>query len=318
MSSLAEKLSTRRLAGPEQEPIVLHRRRIYILPTRYGGLFTLLLLLMLIGSINYNNSLGFALTFLMGSVALVSMLHTHRNLAGLQIRCASTQSIFCGQSAVFPIIISNRNALDKISLKLEARDSDPVDINIPAASTVTANISIRSRHRGRLAHGRAKISTEYPLGLFHAWSWIHPDCDCTVYPAPEKDAPPPDFEHQGQGEGQSRQRGQDDFSGLRPYQPGDSIRSIAWKQSARGTGVYTKQFSSSGGKTLWLDWDIAETRSLEHRLSRLCQWVLHCESSGLEYGLRMPGHVLAPGKGHKHRHLCLSALALYGQGTGAS
>ncbi len=315
MPGLAEKLSTRTLAGPEQEPIVLHRRRIYILPTRYGGLFALLLLLMLIGAINYNNSLGFALTFLMGSVALVSMLHAHRNLAGLQIRCGSTQSVFCGQQAVFPIIMNNQNALDKIALRLEIKDNDPVHINIPAASTITAKLAMTSRQRGIIAPGRIKISCEYPLGLFHAWSWIHPDCNCTVYPAPEKDAPLPEFEQQGLGMGQSRQRGQDDFSGLRRYQPGDSIKTIAWKQSARGSGIFTKQFSGAGGKTLWLDWDSAATRSLEQRLSRLCQWVLQCESSGLEYGLRMPGQNIAPGKGHRHRHLCLSALALYGQRT---
>ncbi len=312
MSSLAEKLSTRRLVGPEQEPIILHRRRIYILPTRYGGLFTVLLILMLIGAINYNNSLAFALTFLMGSVALVSMLHTHRNLSGLQIRCASTQSVFCGQEAEFPIVLSNRNALDKISVNLRRMDNEEININVPAASTVTARLSVTSRQRGRLMSGRLKVATEYPLGLFHAWSWIHPDAACTVYPTPEKNGPTPDFELQGQGEGQARQRGQDDFSGLRRYQHGDSIKSIAWKQSARGAGMFSKEFSGTGVKSLWLDWDMAGSHSLEQRLSRLCAWILLCESAGNEYGLRMPGHSISPGKGHRHRHCCLSALALYG------
>ncbi len=313
MTSLAEKLSTRQLPGPEQEPVILHRRRIYILPTRYGGLFALLLSLMLIGSINYNNSLGFALTFLMGSVALVSMLHAHRNLSGLQIRSGTTESIFCGQAITFPIVLTNRNALDKISISLTNKDSETVHITVPAASTITTQLTQPSQHRGRRALGRIKISTEYPLGLFHAWSWVHPDANAVVYPAPEKNAPPPDFESDGQEQQQNNLRGQDDFAGLRHYQAGDSIRSIAWKQSARGTGLFTKQFAGSGGKTLWLDWELAATHSLEQRLSRLCQWVIFCESSGSDYGLRIPGFTLAPGKGHKHRHLCLSALALFQQ-----
>lgn len=315
MTSLAEKLSTRQLPGPEPEPIVLHRRRIYILPTRYGALFTLLLGLMLIGSINYNNSLGFALTFLMGSVALISMLHAHRNLSGLQIRSGTSESVFCGQTINFPIVMTNMNALDKMSITLSNQLCEDIHITVPAASTITNQLQHKALHRGRTLLGRIKISTEYPLGLFHAWSWIHTHGQAIVYPAPEKNAPPPDFESDGQEQQQNSGRGHDDFAGLRHYQPGDSIRSIAWKQSARGTGLFTKQFDGSGGKTLWLDWDIPNTHSLEHRLSRLCQWVLICESTGTDYGLRIPGYTLAPGQGHKHRHLCLSALALFDQAT---
>lgn len=314
MTSLAEKLSTRQLPGPEQEPVILHRRRIYIIPTRYGGLFALLLSLMLIGSINYNNSLGFALTFLMGGVALISMLHAHRNLSGLQIRSGTTESIFSGQDIAFPIVLTNLNALDKISIMLGNKDSDNIYITVPAASTITTQLIQASQHRGLKSLGRLKISTEYPLGLFHAWSWVHLDTNTIVYPTPERNAPPPDFANDGQDQQQNNLRGEDDFAGLRHYQAGDSIRSIAWKQSARGTGVFTKQFAGSGGKTLWLDWEIPETHSLEHRLSRLCQWVIVCESSGNEYGLHIPGFTLAPGKGHKHRHLCLSALAMFDQG----
>jgi len=314
MTSLAEKLSTRQLPGPEQEPVILHRRRIYIIPTRYGGLFTLLLSLMLIGSINYNNSLGFALTFLMGSVAMISMLHAHRNLSGLQIRSGTTESVFYGQTIAFPIVLSNMNALDKVSLMLSNKDSVSIYMTIPAASTITTQLLQSSQHRGLKPLGKIKISTEYPLGLFHAWSWVYPDANAIVYPAPEKNAPPPDFENDGQEQLQNNLHGEDDFAGLRHYQPGDSIRSIAWKQSARGNGLFTKQFAGSGGKTLWLDWDIPDTHSLEHRLSRLCQWVIFCESTGSDYGLRIPGFTLAPGKGHKHRHLCLSALALFDQG----
>ena len=40
-------------------------RKIYILPTGYGFLFGILLLLLLIGSINYSNNPAFLLTFLL-------------------------------------------------------------------------------------------------------------------------------------------------------------------------------------------------------------------------------------------------------------
>lgn len=309
MSTLAEKLSTRRLSGPETEPIILDRKRIYILPTAYGLLFSILLLIMLIGSINYNNSLGFALTFLMGSIATISMMHTHRNLAGLKIKTNTGRSVFCGQNASYPLIISNTGRIEKLSIIL-LHESRQTFIDIPANSTITSQLEMKTRKRGRLQIGRIKVCTGYPLGLFQAWSWIIPDSDCIVYPAPENNAPPPCFENTGTGNSQTSNKGLDEYFGLRLYQPGDPIKTIAWKQTARGNDVFTKQFTGSGGQTLWLEWDIIETSSLEHKLSRLCSWVLECETAGFNYGLRIPGNTIQPGNGHKHQHCCLTALAL--------
>ncbi|HEY5720436.1 MAG TPA: DUF58 domain-containing protein, partial [Gammaproteobacteria bacterium] len=72
-------------SGPEPGPLELHRRRVYILPTRAGLAFALLLLLLLLGSINYGNNLGFVLTFLLGGMAWAAMHHTYRNLVRLRV-----------------------------------------------------------------------------------------------------------------------------------------------------------------------------------------------------------------------------------------
>jgi uncharacterized protein (DUF58 family) len=213
----------------------------------------------------------------------------------------------------FPVVLSNPHANDKLSIRLSATDSSPVYVTVPAASTVTTQLYTEVKKRGRKKLGRMKVSCEYPLGLFVAWSWIHLDTQAIVYPRPEENAPPADFEQDGRDNQPSRQRGQDDFAGLRHYQAGDSINRIAWKQSARGTGLHTKDFAGSGGQTRWLDWTAVDAPSLEQRLSRLCQWVLLCEANGNDYGMRIPGFTQAPGHGHKHRHVCLTALALFNQ-----
>ena len=59
----------------ESGAVTLTQRRIFILPTRKGAGFALLLLLTLLGDINYNLSLGYALTFLLGSMAMLTMVH---------------------------------------------------------------------------------------------------------------------------------------------------------------------------------------------------------------------------------------------------
>src|SRR5690606_23369553 len=68
----------RRRQGLDRNPIVLNRRRVYILPTRQGAAFGALLFAMLLGSMNYSSSPGFLLTFSLAALAFVAMNHTHR------------------------------------------------------------------------------------------------------------------------------------------------------------------------------------------------------------------------------------------------
>jgi hypothetical protein len=82
--------------GPEIGPVVLGQRRVYILPTGGGLMFGVTLLLMLIGSINYNLSLGYVLVFMLAGNGVVSMLHTWRNLARIALRPGKASPVFAG------------------------------------------------------------------------------------------------------------------------------------------------------------------------------------------------------------------------------
>ena len=69
-------------------PHASRRNRLRIRPTRYGIVFMLMLLGMFLGSINYNNNLGFLLTFLLGSMAFVSIFYTYKNMRGMHLAAA--------------------------------------------------------------------------------------------------------------------------------------------------------------------------------------------------------------------------------------
>ena len=58
-----------RFGRDEQLPIVLTQRRIFIVPTRVGLLFVVVLIVMLLGAINYDLSLGHALLLAAGMYA---------------------------------------------------------------------------------------------------------------------------------------------------------------------------------------------------------------------------------------------------------
>ena len=101
--------------GPQTQPFELNRRRIFILPTRHGLFFAVVLFIMLLGAINYNNSLAYMLTFLLVSVAIVSMLHTYKNMAGLVFRAGHSEPVFTGQTATFGIHIDHKGSDSRYS-----------------------------------------------------------------------------------------------------------------------------------------------------------------------------------------------------------
>ncbi len=155
--------------GPQTGPITLTRRRVFILPTRYGWLFGLMLLVMWLGSVNYNNGLGFALTFLLGSLGMVSILHTYRNLSGLTFSAGRVAPVFAGEQACFVVNVENPGGLrDSIALQLPG--AAPVACDVPRQCAVT--LARLAPWRGQLSMGRFTVSTVFPLGLFRAWSHL--------------------------------------------------------------------------------------------------------------------------------------------------
>jgi hypothetical protein len=87
--------------GPEAGDVTLDRRRVYILPTAPGLAFGVVTLILLIGSINYMLQLGYLLTFLVASMAVVGMHHTHSNLAQIVLRGVQVEPVYAGDVAAF-------------------------------------------------------------------------------------------------------------------------------------------------------------------------------------------------------------------------
>jgi uncharacterized protein (DUF58 family) len=298
--------------GAEPGPVELTQRRVYILPTRAGVLFGVTLILMLIGSINYSLSLGYGLTFLLTGIAVVSMLHTWRNLAHVQLYPGKSKPVFAGDRARFIVVAANSMRLPRTSLAIAFPGSNSIYFDVPEQGESEVRIRLPALRRGLFRPGRFRIWTVYPLGLFYAWANVELELECLVYPAPEPGIVPLPEQHAAVGVGMALGKGDEDFAGLRPYHPGDSPRRIAWKAAAR-TGVFvTKLFAGSASAELWLD--LAQTPEyigLEARLSRLARWVLDADANGLRFGLRLPGKEIALGAGEWQRTQCLEALALY-------
>lgn len=300
------------LRGPETGAIVLVQRRIFILPTRQGLTFAAMLLLMLTGSINYNLSLGFILTFMLAAMGINTIIYTFRNLANLRVVGGRARPVFAGDPAHFIVHLENVSDTPRYAVNLTHDKRDWVSVDIPAQTTVTAAASVLTRRRGLLRPGRLTLFTRYPLGLVYAWSYLQPDLYCLVYPRPASPGLPLPPPATSAGSGSGRADGKEDFAGMRQYHVGDSPRHIAWKLAARDQGLLTKQFSGLANTELWLDWSLLpEQLGLEERLSHLTRWVLDAHEAGLSFGLRLPGKTVEMANGDPQREHCLEALALF-------
>ncbi|WP_354678320.1 DUF58 domain-containing protein [Cupriavidus plantarum] len=331
----------RRAHGPVNGVVTLHRRQLYILPTRGGMAFAVLLLAMLMTSLNYNISLGFALTFLLIGIVMACMWTAYRNLLDLEVSAGAVSPAFVGDAAVFALHVDNRD--DTARIGMEARVQADKRLRIPgrpasrrpggAASAASAStvpteaasltldaqasgalaLRLPATRRGRLTLPRVTLESRFPFGLFRVWSYADLPLATLVYPAPEAAAPPMPFLARADDaeDGALSIASDDGIDQLRRYRAGDPLHRIAWKHSARTGRWMSRTGQATRDPACWLDWHaLPDGLDTEARLSRLCAWVL-AAGDDLDIGLRLPAVEIPPGHGAAHRRACLEALALW-------
>ena len=302
---------------PPARSVTLDQKRIFIFPSRVGFFFFACLLLMLLTAINYESNLSFGLTFLLTTLFIVAVLHTYANLSGMTVHGVRAQSVFPGQQAEFELLLERGKRRDHYALHVAWENSDDALVNIVEQDTQTVRLHIRAGERGWFNPGRLLIETSYPLGLLRCWTWVALDLNALVYPRPLACPAPAGISASAADGTAVMEEGSDDFYGFRDYRAGDSLRQVYWKGLARGQALQSKQYAAYADRSVWLDWEQFEGVGIEQRLSQLCFWVLELEGGGEEYGLRIPGATVSPGRGEKQRDDALRALALYGQGDTA-
>ena len=265
----------------------LGAQRVHIRPSRAGLAFAALLLALWIAAVNYRLGLGYALTYFAAACAIADMLFASRNLAKLSLAATPGQPVFAGSHARFTLRLINRSARSRHAIRLAmpaaatvlGAAEQLVDVAAHGASTVS--IEVAAPRRGWLLAPQLRLSSNFPLGLFHAWCHWLPEARVLVLPRPEPGAPPLPLpagngrqaqrskqtqqtkqmqyqKHQQQQQQQAQQTrqvpqaqhgrqardGAPELGGVRAYQPGDPLQRLAWRQIARHDGehVFSKHF----------------------------------------------------------------------------
>ena len=296
--------------GRDSLPIKISRRRIYILPTRFGLMLAFVLVAMMIAGLNYNSNLGLAFAFLMVSVALVTMHHCNRNLLGLQVDVTTEVDAFAGREASFEFVLRNDSNVERRDVEICCMTAAGMR-SVAAKSSESVPVAVPVPQRGMSRIDQFELRTRYPFGWFHAWTYVQGALTAYVAPAPAGDRTLPAVGGVG-SVSRSEVRGDEDFAGLRAYEPGVPLKHMAWKVLARGGEAAVQSYTSLASQPEWLEWSSLEGQDTETRLSQLCLWVLESEAAQRVFGLRIPGKEIPPARGAAHRFACLRALAIYG------
>lgn len=296
---------------PPQRSVTLTQRNVFIFPTRTAIVFFVLLVLLLLGAINYQNALIYGTTFLLGATFLACILHTFRNLAGMTVELVAAHNGFAQDDIGFDIRLSRQAGRDCHGLQVGWPQAVKQWVEVAAGDAVEIKLFSVAERRGWFRPGRLLVETRYPLGLLRAWTWVDLTARALAYPAPIFEPLPVGGSTVAE-EGQVIDpRGADDFSDLREYQPGDPVRHVLWRRYARNGDLVLKEYTGFVEPRVWFDFDTARG-DVERRLSVLTGWVLQARSQGIEFGLRLPGQELAHGLGEAHTTAALERIALYG------
>lgn len=302
----------RKRQGEDALPLTLRSSRLYILPTRIGVGFALLLFLMMVAGLNYGNSLTLFLTFLFAGVALISLYDCHRSLKGLLIAQIEVADSFAGQPGRLEFHFDNRASRPRQALQLRCESGSAAGFELPASTVCLQQASYLAARRGLHALDRIELSSRAPLGLFRCWCWLHLPLTAIVYPPPQGTRPLPQADGPRQRAATAQPAsGDDEWSVMRPFQAGDSPRSVAWKLYARGAPLLVSQYEGEAGSRRVLDFSQIAALDSEARLSQLAAWILECEQRHEPYALRLPQQLIAASLGAQQQQRTLRALALH-------
>lgn len=308
---------------PSQYHHRLSRRNIFIMPTKFGFAYLLLVFLLFLLATNYQNNIIMLMSYLLASFFITVMMHSFYNFSGLEFTSTARHSGFAKQRINLPItIIANKLHYDlTFSYAKQAQDQQPIYIKRCDSGKSEISLPFIANKRGLISPGRIKISSEYSFGLFISWAVLDFSHQLTVYPQPKK-IKASQYKLLAQDKVNDdgsihnyREAGSDDFAELKNYVIGESRARTAWKQFARGQGRYTKHYQNQQGGLHWLKLCEMPTNNLEEQLSFLCYLVLEFSNNEQKFGLDLTQrgdsvvNKIAPDTGLAHQKCCLTALA---------
>lgn len=239
----------------------------WLLP-RAGQVFVIMTLVVLLAAWNSGMNLLYLMVGALVSFLLLSVFFSARNLRGLTVVCEAPSAVHRGENVGIIVRVENHKpVLPTISLHIELAESpgQPVGylVKLPARRAGIVRIDALFPKRGVFPPPPIDLVTTFPFGFVETRLRIQDAGEVVVYPRVRAVRPAALDAARGSGDVPRLVRGMgDEFFGLRGYVPGDDLRHIAWRISARTDELVVKEMAHETSKSVLFVMDARENHAL--------------------------------------------------------
>ncbi len=247
-------------------------------------------------------------------LAVLGVFWSWRNMAGVTGVLADPPPLPAGGSNPAHAILTSRRGV-RLDLNLELRISgQPHEV----ASAITlqgkqqqVDLVLPGLPRGMHEVESCRVTSIYPFGMIRCWRTLKGPAQLIVYPAPADQAQYRDRNGaQGLGSLGSENRDEMGPSGLRDYRPGDEMRQVHWKASARRRDLVVRELEGDAAPGMEVLLDLrAEELDLEEALSLVAALALECQDKKELFTMHTQNHTGTYGEGHLPLAVLLTYLA---------
>jgi uncharacterized protein (DUF58 family) len=291
-------------------PQIVDTRNLYILPTAFGWAYGVLLFILLIGAVNYQNNLVFLLTFILAIIGMVSACEAHGNILNLSIKLIDVEDSEAGRDAKVAILVESCHK-KRFGILMGFAGQQTIQLGKLPVESTSFIIPISSTKRGYFSLPPLIISSIYPFGIFRVWSYAFFDEHYYVYPHAENPDywPAPEPHQQGN---KMHTTGDDEYYDLKSVEnPWSDPKMIAWKIAAKGQGWFLKRMHSHDIDHWLFKLSDLQGNNIETKLANLAYWLQTAEANGQIYGLAIGDTMIPIAQGKEHLQQCLRQLAVY-------
>ena len=285
-------------------------------PTAEGVWFFLLLAGVTFGAVNTGNNLVYLVLGTLLGLLIVSNVLAEWNLRGLAVRRELPPDIHAGEAATGRLVLENprkRGAAWQVEVEeLDGARGRTTVLRCPPGGSAEVPMAWTFARRGATRLGRIRVGSRFPFGLIFRYRDLEAPAELVVWPAAERGRRPDPTPSGALGATHTVVRGATgEFAGLRPYVPGDPLRSVHWRTTARlGSPHVVLRTGEAGDEVVVRLERELRGEAREAAIRRATGRVVVHLSRGDAVGLDADGEALAPATGPGWRRVLLNRLAL--------
>jgi len=270
-----------------------------------------------VAAVNTGNNLVYLIvSMLLGGMA-ASGLFGKRNLSSIDVDLQFPQEVYANRAFAVKVCLKNgRSRLPVFLMRVKVGAEDVLFPLVDPKAESSAFLPFSFGRRGTHTVDAIYLESRFPFNFFIRSRKVRRAFEVLVFPEPLKcDMTYLRDEERGvRDESAAKGRGDGpDLVTIREYRPGDPLKHVNWKASAKTNSLKTTQFSALSEQPVVIDFDKVTIRHLEEKISCITFMVLHLLKKNTPVGLRLGQRSFRPGLSDAHKFGIMKELALYGQ-----